>query len=395
MRRQQVSSFIKIAGLAAGLACNLLIGSAFGQELAHEAVVVNIEIPVRVFQGSRFVENLTIDDFEVFENGVLQKVEAVYLVKGKSIAKHEGAPGFTPQIARRHFVLLFELNDYLPEITRAVDDFVGNVLSPGDTLTVRTPLKTYHFREDSFRRLPKKEVAAQLKSLVKKDVGRASMRLRSLLREYQDLAHSEIEEELKDAERRDIIDQIVKLRSIDRAGLLETSASLKKLEGQKHLFLFMQKETIPLPAFPADITPNELPSALDELQVHGLRKEKTGAVEAVEKAFSDASISCHFIYLTKGMADDEGRRSYRDNTLESWSETASVFRELAKVTGGLVETTANAAAGMKKAAQASENYYLVYYAPKGYQRDGTFKTISVRIKDRNYSVFHRSGYVAD
>jgi hypothetical protein len=368
---------------------------AFGQQLAHETTVVNIEVPVRVFEGNKFVGDLTINDFEVFENGVLQKVEAVYLVKRKAIAKQEGVPGFTPQVAKRHFVLLFELNDYPPEIGQAVDDFVGHVLSPGDALTVRTPLKTYRFQEESFRRLPKDEVASQLKSLLKRDIGRASMRLRSLIREYQDLVRSEIEEEVKDATRREIINQIVNLRSFDRAGLIETAESLKKQEGQKFLFLFMQKETIPLPAFPADFTPNELPTALDELMVHGLRKEKTGAIEAVQKAFSDASISSHFIYLTKGMADDDGQRSYRDNVLESWSETASVFRELARVTGGLVETTANAAAGMNKAAEASENYYLVYYAPKGYQRDGTFKTISVRIKDRNYSVFHRSGYIAD
>ena len=45
----------------------------------------------------------------------------------------------------------------------------------------------------------KQEVAAQLKSLLKKDVGRASFRLRSLLREYQDLVRSEVHEEIKNA----------------------------------------------------------------------------------------------------------------------------------------------------------------------------------------------------
>ena len=50
----------------------------FSQEkLFVETLVVNIEVPVRVFDGKRFVDNLSIDDFEVYEEGVLQKVEIV------------------------------------------------------------------------------------------------------------------------------------------------------------------------------------------------------------------------------------------------------------------------------------------------------------------------------
>ena len=46
----------------------------------HESVVVNIEVPVRVLRKDAFVDGLTLADFEVFENGVSQKVEAVYLM---------------------------------------------------------------------------------------------------------------------------------------------------------------------------------------------------------------------------------------------------------------------------------------------------------------------------
>ena len=43
----------------------------FAQELAHETIVVNVEVPVRVFKGGTFVDNLIIDDFEVYEDGRL------------------------------------------------------------------------------------------------------------------------------------------------------------------------------------------------------------------------------------------------------------------------------------------------------------------------------------
>jgi len=51
------------------------------QEITHETIVVNIEVPVRVFDRGKFVENLTIDDFEVYEDGKLQNVVAVYMIK--------------------------------------------------------------------------------------------------------------------------------------------------------------------------------------------------------------------------------------------------------------------------------------------------------------------------
>ena len=49
----------------------------FPQEIQEEAVAINIEVPIRVFKGNTFIDNLTIDDFEIYEDGVLQKTEAV------------------------------------------------------------------------------------------------------------------------------------------------------------------------------------------------------------------------------------------------------------------------------------------------------------------------------
>lgn len=50
------------------------------QEIQHEAVAINIEVPVRVFKGETFINDLTLDDFELYEDGVLQEIEAVYLI---------------------------------------------------------------------------------------------------------------------------------------------------------------------------------------------------------------------------------------------------------------------------------------------------------------------------
>jgi len=112
----------------------LLLGMAlFAQQISHETIVVNIEVPVRVFERGKFVENLTIDDFEVYEDGDLQDVVAVYLIKKTKIEREdtkidreEARQKFAPEVSR-NFVLLFEIREYLPKIGEAIDYFFDKV----------------------------------------------------------------------------------------------------------------------------------------------------------------------------------------------------------------------------------------------------------------------------
>ena len=60
-----------------------------GQEIQEKATAINIEVPVRVFYKNKFIDNLTINDFEVFEDGKLQKIEAVYLIQERQVKREE------------------------------------------------------------------------------------------------------------------------------------------------------------------------------------------------------------------------------------------------------------------------------------------------------------------
>ena len=44
------------------------------QEIQEQVTAINIEVPVRVFKGNSFIDNLTMDDFEDYEEGILQKI---------------------------------------------------------------------------------------------------------------------------------------------------------------------------------------------------------------------------------------------------------------------------------------------------------------------------------
>ena len=71
------------------------------------------------------------------------------------------------------------------------------------------------------------------------------------------------------------------------------------------------------------------------------------------------------------------------------------FKDMAEATGGLADSSSNPVSLFKNALDVSENYYLLYYSPKNYTGDGTFKNIKVRVKNKDYKVTHRSGYFAN
>ncbi|MFC2161369.1 hypothetical protein ACFLRW_04410 [Acidobacteriota bacterium] len=363
----------------------LILGMVIlAQDIQQEAIAINIEVPVRVYKGNNFIDNLTITDFEVFEEGVLQKIEAVYLIKKTSIKREERpvleANKIAPEVSRQ-FLFLFEITDYLPQIKKALDEFFLNVFVPGDSLLVVTPLNTYNLKDDAFSILPKDKIAERLNEKVREDVIKGNADYKSLIRELSSPLTSTREIRMM------ILRQLRDYKQFDEKGLLQSAEYLKGLEGQKHVFLFYQKEGIPI-SRDMDI--------FDRVE---LRKEINFDEEKIKEVFSDSSISVHFLYITK-----ENRAAYnlsdpramRD--MEILDQSASIFgafKKMAQVTGGITESSQNISWSLNQAVKASENYYLLYYKPQNYVVDGKFKKINVSIIGQNYRVIHRSGYIAD
>jgi len=362
----------------------LVLGLALiAQEIQHEAVTINIEVPVRVYKRNNFVDNLTIMDFEVFEEGILQKIEAVYLIKKTNIERIERPEAkeneSIPEVSR-HFLILFEITDYLPQIKKALDEFFLNVIVPGDSLLVVTPLKTYNLKDDAFAILPKDKMAELLNKKVREDVVKGNADYKSLIRE--------LKSPLNSAELyMDIMRRLRDYKQFDEKGLLQSAEYLKGLAGQKHVFLFYQKEGIPIS--------RDMP-ILDKFE---LMKSVNFDEDRIREAFSDSSISVHFLYITKEISsayDLSNPKAMRGKELLDQSAAIfGAFEKIAQVTGGITESSANISWSLNHAVKASENYYLLYYSPKNYQTDGKFKKIKVTVKGKNYRITHRAGYIAD
>ena len=380
----------------------LIFGSAyFAQDIQHQVGVVNIEVPVRVFKGSKFIDDLTIDDFEIYEDRILQKIEAVYLINKNSIKKQEGEQQFSPKITR-NFVLLFEITEYLPKIEKSIEYFFNYVIQPGDSLMVITPIKTYNFKSEAIKKLPKDIIIDQLKGKLRKDTQLGNSEYWSVIKDMKtslldpDL---DIEEKLQNYESS--LHRLEGMRTINGKKLLEFASYLKGLEGQKHVFLFYQKELIPKIDYKTIMqleSINQMPEVTMKLyELFDFNKrDVTFDLDNVKQTFSDSLISIHFLLITAKRPQMQNLGYSNTIRMEEQTEDIfSAFSEMAKATGGLVDSSANAAASFEKAVEASENYYLLYYSPKNYELNGKFKTIKVKLKNMNYRVTHRAGYIAN
>jgi hypothetical protein len=80
---------------------------------------------------------------------------------------------------------------------------------------------------------------------------------------------------------------------------------------------------------------------------------------------------------------------------EQSEDLFSIFSDVANSTGGTINTTQNPVAAFKNAAEATESYYLLYYSPEKYVKNGKFKNIDISVKGKKYKILHRSGYFAN
>ena len=380
----------------------ILLTTAPAQQINHDVKVINIEVPVRVYKGDAFVDNLQRNDFELLENGVPQDIDAVYLVRKTNVTRNEGGGAALPRTSRL-FVLLFEMTEYQPEVARAMDFFFDRVIEPQDELILLTPMKTYAMKSGTLTKTSRAKAKSDLLAKVRSDVMVGSSEYVGLIRDLTQIMSGNLDLDDKLQKYGETLSRLESLRYIDEKKLVDFARLLKGREGQKHVFFFYQKEVVP------KINAKEIQKLMMENQDRpdiqlGLmekfeffKRDVSFDVAAVQKAFSDSSIAVHFLYITRtriALADVTQNQSAALSMEEQSEDVFSAFSAIARATGGLMDSSASAEKSFQRAVEASENYYLLYYRPKDYKPDGTFREIVVRVKGGGVRVSHRLGYFA-
>jgi hypothetical protein len=402
----------------------ILCGGLSAQEsFIKQSLVVNIEVPVRVFSGDRFIDHLTLQDFDIFENGIPQKLEAVYLINKRNIERSEEKSRFWPD-TERNFFFFFEVAEYIPRIGDAMAYFVESILQPDDNLIIVTPLKTYRLKGQSLKLKTRDKIKTEIAGMIRVDAWKGNAEYRNLIQEMEEVSQylasalagtseepgmvqtvtqmgettNPFAQETGLAERlayyTDLIGRLEHLRQADQYKLLDFARFLKDKIGQKFVFVFYQQEFIP--KIDLGLLQKYLYNYQDSMNIVMKLSELEGMshrhasfdIDLVKHAYADAATAIHFLFIKR----PERRSLYGVEHEERSEDIFSAFFEMARATGGMTISSANPSLAFRKAIDAAEHYYLLYYSPKETLGDGNFRNIEVKIKGSDYRVHHRTGY---
>ncbi|OGD18092.1 MAG: hypothetical protein A2W03_14585 [Candidatus Aminicenantes bacterium RBG_16_63_16] len=227
-------------------------------------------------------------------------------------------------------------------------------------------------------------ISDQLKGKIRHDVASGSGKLRSLLRDLESVANIDgLDEDIRAQTAKNIMRAIREEKLLEEKKLHRLAASLKSLEGQKDVFLFYQEEALRIPG--------------EFAEFEEFRRDLLFDPEEVKRAFVDSGGSILFLLITKTAQHSLDAASLSPEamvTVRQSQDFFSVFREMAVATGGSIESSSDAASIFRRAVEASENYYLLYYSPTDFKPDGKFRKIEVKLKTGGFRILHRAGYIA-
>jgi len=382
-----------------------------GPRPAPSPAVPTMALAVRVYDGNTFVPDLTLKDFAVLEAGFMVEPTALLYVRKDTIERQEGSMDVLPNLSRQ-ITLLFRMSDYSKKVAEGLDAFFKTGLLPGDSLEIQTPMKNYRLSPDSLASKPRDVLAKELSELIRKDIVQGGMAYNSLMRDLKRIVRQiggtgrtgleDTEADVDDGsslEMRlmnytDNLQKMERMRVLSEDGLISFASKLKSQPGQKFVYYFFQRE------FRPEISSN----TIDQLVMGNQdRPDILAGVQTIFQMYS-RSITLNHQRLKEAFADSGARFNFlfmntqpeRISGIVMREQSEDVFKALATVaqaTGGIADTSQNPAASFKTTLKESENYYILYFKPASAAPPGTFMDLAVKVKNRDYRVVHRAGYL--
>ena len=395
--------------LGAGLAA-LAALSAAADAKAAAGSAKPVPIVVRVFEGNRFVPDLSLKDFAIEESDLPVSSEALFLVRKSTIERREGRADVQPDLSRR-IVLLFQLTGYDNKISGALEFLFLKELLPTDTLEIQTPMHNYKLTAAALAAKPRDVLARELTGILRKDIIEGGMAYNSALRDLKRSVRqigrvgrtglSDTEGEVDDGtsleqqlmQYGEHLQQMESLRMVDENKLVSFAEGMKSLSGQKLVFFVYQRE------FRPEISPQtqdilvlnnqDRPDILAAVETlfSSYRRPINLNREPIIKAFADSGMYFNFLYMNR-----EPERISGINMREQSEDVYKALSDAAEATGGVTDTSQNAAVSLASALMATESSYILYYTTSTAAPPGTFINLKVSVKGKDYRVVHRAGY---
>jgi len=351
------------------------------------------------------VTDLSLNDFEVFEDGKPQAVETFRLIKVDAVA-----PEYTTRTIRTREdeetaaadenarIFVFFLDDYNVRLNTAmaarkpVSEFIRNQLAPNDLVAVMYPLTP---------------LDGVVLTRNHEGVIRAVERFEA--RKFRYEPRNDIEMKYSD-QPTEVVERI--RRQVSLSALKGLSIKLGALrEGRKAIILLSEGYTAMLPPQMRDAVAgmpgfgnaargNPLAGENNLQEERARNMAEFDLQQELQLVFDAANRSNTAIYAVDPRGLSTGEFDIADNvgnrqSQESLRSTISSLQTLAENTDGRAIVNRNdLAKGMEQIVRDSSAYYLLGYNSSQAPQDGKFHPIRVRVKRSGIQVRARKGYWA-
>jgi hypothetical protein len=387
----------------------------------EEVTVFNVQVPIRVFFNKKPVDNLTKEDFTLFEDNQQQKINAFYLIKKKIKIPRQDITGTTVQTQPppdRYFVLVFRLTDFNREVEKGLDYLFKNILRKNDQLLIFANDKTLFIN----RLVNKVETKLVISKVIRDqsmeaqaDRAKNVLRIKDLLDKAKlnmgwDPAQNALQMFLKkylkywrEYKRRFLVPDMKKYYNF--------SKHLEKIDKQKWVISFYQMEMFPKIKVSSDFMraiedrinmllqgrSEDIPIAREMSKIlQTLTNEMNAAQdfpsEEISNLFYKTGATFHSILFPVIKSE-----FYQDIEIKRISTNVqNSLREITRKTGGKLLFTNDLESALGKIIEVEDICYMLSYAPENYKKIGKIK---VKVPNKNYKVLYdkniRSDYIND
>lgn len=258
----------------------------------------------------------------------------------------------------KNYVLFFEVLNYTRELGDAVTFFFDQVLAPDDQLIIYTPARVYGFSKNTLAK-PKRELSEAMKEKLRGDTAACSSNYKTIFNEMKNQADAIEGGQTTSADGligiknsltmyRQDMENLRTLRKVNEPLLLKIVDMFKNQPGKNHMIMIYEAEFRPIPNKDTLSRLRGIPEIafiVAELFASDDQKSPLDAPKFID-LLREAKISLHFLYIKP--KDKTSVQDFKEHSADMYD----VFSQIAKATGGIVETTANPQAALKSLIKA-------------------------------------------
>ncbi len=394
--------------------------------IREEVRVTNIEVPVRVYYQGQPVENLTRDDFKLYEGKKSQSINGFYLKKRKIRVPYLNQSQQDPIPASsksRLFILVFRLAQYNSNFKKGIAYLFGHILKERDQIFAFVNDTTIILNNPTL-----KTSRAQLEATLLQESIKANHRLTGYFNKIQrSLEFTKTELEMRaQAEANVPVDtrpaQIISFlkyylstwKEYKKRYLLPDinkfysfTNFLTKINKEKWVINFYQVELFPKMKLTGDLRQqielitNQMLSTdgegvqyarmiltlLREIELE-LNVARDFDADEITKFFYKTDATCHSIF--SWIRKETGSPDLEFGTISTDIENS--LREITSKTGGALISSNDLKSALDSIAQKEDTFYMLTFAPTDHRKTGKIKVV---VKNKKYQVIYDNNIRAD